>query len=831
MIPSVWQSLVTRATALRAAWRRRLGRRPDTEREQALVRLFIMAFIFAYVAYLDYSGGDLAVPKSNLYVIVGGFCVVSIVIFIGTLLSQGTSGLRHYSSLLLDLVGTTYLIYACENYGIVFYVLYLWITVGYGIRYGVRYLYTGTVLSVVGFLVTLSASDYWEGRMDIGYALLPPLFLIPLYTSALLNKLTAAKIRAERASRAKSDFLAMVSHEIRTPLHGILGTAQLLQNEGLDDKQRELLEIIRKSGQVLVGLIDNILDVSKIEAGKLTLQEENVDLYELFVSSYKLFAAQAQERHTTFKLQLALALPRYARADGMRLKQVLNNLIGNAVKFTQDGTVSVKAALERGPGRPALCVEVEDTGIGMDEETQQRVFEPFVQARGVVGQRSQGTGLGTTIAKDLVTLMGGEIGVRSKLGEGTTFWFKIPLRPAAGRRPAGTERAGGSVLLLRGSGNGRAQEFIAQLSAAGIQVHRDGTDPGELKEPGDYDAVLYVGEEESGAAAAQTDFWDSVWTIPKIHFPAGEETLYLRAGPTTQLGLTAAHPLPPAQVRKAFGFFHIVRGNREAGPAANEGAVQGPALRVLIVDDNEANRLLLHRAVESFGHRAETALNGEHALQCLEQSPFDVVLMDVQMPVMDGIEATQLYRFGAVAGEGDCPVYALTADVTGDIEERCKRAGMDGYLSKPVDLNRLRALLDEIAQRRACRGTGAPATHRGVDIVDPDVLTGLLEIGSPDFVRKLFQTFLEDFDDEIRRLEEAARRHAWQKFRHGVHAIKGSAANLGVTPLVQACQAVEGMSDPGLAQEARHWCRVLRGTRARLEKKICGDLLSGDWAA
>jgi len=806
--------------------RHRLHRhhRPDTEDEQARVRVVINSVIFAYLVYLDYADLPLPTPPARLYTVFGGFYLLSVVLWVRVVLAPDVSILRRYASMLLDLSVVTYLMLACGHYGVIFYVLYLWITVGYGIRYGIRYLFAAMGVSVIGFLSVLYGSPYWLERLDVGYAMVLPLVLVPVYTAILLSKLTEAKTRAERASRVKSQFLAMVSHEIRTPLNGVLGTAQLLLRGPLEPEQRDAVRTIYRSGSVLLGLIDNILDVSKIEAGRMVLRREAVDLYEVLVSSYKLFAAQAAERRITFRLELDPGLPRRIVGDGVRLKQVLNNLIGNAVKFTHEGRVTVRAQAAGTFPEPVLRVSVDDTGIGMDAATRARIFDPFVQGEDAGGRRFGGTGLGTTIARELVELMGGRMDVHSRPGQGSRFWFEIPLE--RGQGPAETGRLEGARFLFVGAGGGEGEGLAGLIRARGGRV----TVAAAVPDAGGAGAVdVLVMDRRAPAAGGGAGEW------PVIQLGAPEAQLFLERGPSgVRWGLSAPPETGGAALEALWAFREVVRDEAPEAEGAGAAPAAGPARRlsVLVVDDNETNRRLLIQAVRALGHDADPALNGEHALQLLEQGRYDLVFMDVQMPVMGGLEATQIYRLSDVGRSGRCRIIALTADVTGDIEQRCRQAGMDGYLSKPVDLTLLAAVLEETAPGEAGGGAARrPAPAGPEPILEGDALARLLELGDAAFVQELLQTFLDEAAGQLQALETAAAAGGWHAFRQTLHALKGSAAHVGAAGVQRICEQVEPLADGELHRRAADIQADLRRSLAGLEGELAHWLEGRDCAA
>jgi PAS domain S-box-containing protein len=425
---------------------------------------------------------------------------------------------------------------------------------------------------------------------------------------AVQAELMAAKEKAEEASRGKSDFLASMSHEIRTPLNGVLGMLQILLTEPLDPRHRQYLETAMDAARSLLGVIGEVLDFSKIEAGRIDLVARDFRVADLTDAVAGLFGAQMEAKGLRLSLAIAPDVPVWARGDGTRLKQILFNLVGNALKFTDSGGVGVRverAAREERPGEAVLDLVVEDTGVGIPVEAQARVFEPFRQAGDSFARRRQGTGLGLAIVKRLAAAMGGSVSLHSQAGEGTRFTVRVRLEQSAGR-PAAQEAPGPQP---------EAPRHVPLLPPPQSPPQRPASDPGE------------------------------------------------------------------------------------AGGRATDADLAG--LRVLVVEDDHLNRLTAVKLLERLGCVAEGAPGGPEALSLLERRTFDAVLMDIQMPGMDGMEATRRIRADARPEVSGVFVAAVTAHALKGDREVFLRAGMDGYVAKPVDIDELRAVLARVRRRPA----------------------------------------------------------------------------------------------------------------------------------
>lgn len=541
----------------------------DVELEQTFLRLVLVACCVLYgivLVKLELLGSSYTSP---LFLMGYAYVIFSMLTILQAYTDSRGRHWRHTVYMALDVVLVTVLLQAFGEYGLPFFVIYSWLTVGNGFRYGYREMLLCATMTLSGFLAVAITTPYWRDNLLITSLGLLQLTIIPFYVAVLLKRLQTEKQRAEIATKEKSRFIANISHEIRTPLNAIIGFSELIR-AGKSSKKH--IHGIQESADILMSLVNGVLDFSKIESGHIELDYAPADVREILNSVNSIFGPQADAKGVSLICDVDDNVPASVVCDAGRLRQILANLLGNAVKFTDRGEVRiVLECVQTAEGSGYLCFSVSDTGIGIQEELLPSIFERFRQADDSAQRRYGGTGLGTAIARHLVDLMGGKIGVDSTFGKGSRFWFQIPL-----------------ILPPAGTGTG--------------------------------------GDDQT-------------------RYDAGALRLYA-----------------------------------------------GRSLRVLIAEDSKINQQVLSGMLDLLSVDYHVASSGPAALQMVKTCRPDMIILDIQMPGMSGLDVIREYHRRSSPAER-VPVVVITGDATTDIRQECKQLGVWCFLTKPVDLGQLYEVL------------------------------------------------------------------------------------------------------------------------------------------
>lgn len=807
------------------ALRARLRARPDSEHEQALVRLALVSVIVAYLTITDWAGHE-STRDPVLYVLFGLYLAVAVGLFVEICRYPEVCPRRRIIGMVGDNVAIATCMYLTTDLGAPLFGVFLFVTFGNGFRYGRFYLFASQALSLAGFTSVLLLNPYWHDQYALGLGLLFSMVILPLYVSTLLTRIQRAREAAEAANVEKTRFLSTMSHEMRTPLNGIIGINELLFATPLSPEQRQLLTSSQGSAQLMLSLVSNILDISRIESGRLELEHVEFDLHKLLHTTLRTLQVEADRKKLALGLSVAAEVPYRLSGSPVHLRQILVNLVSNALKFTESGAVSVRvSAVSSDTATARLRFEVEDSGIGIAPDALPRIFERFYQADQSITRVYGGSGLGTAISKQLAELMGGEIGASSEQGKGSLFWFELPFARAA-REPepqaqlpglrvnllvADPAEVAGLTASLAGWGaavevSAGAPELIRAFAAAAqqkrafhlalIDARALRMDPIQLAATVRAEFALHppmlvlLNPALSGCApdallkAGYSSLLDAPFDKGRlfniVHSAVAKEEL----------------PLPESVIPISAG----ARGRRQAGR------------RVLVAEDNPTNRLVIQKVLEGAGHEVSMVENGEQVLDALESDRFDCVVVDWHMPVMGGLEALKLVRMMEPQGERT-PFVMFTANATREAMEECAAAGFDAFLTKPIEPKRL---LDTIAtlcpeQRAGARramlaaelaSAGAPPRDQGSELLDREKLQELEGIGRAGFVADLVAGFLADGEKLVAAMVASTQEADYRGFREHVHALKGSAGSLGAMALYEKCREVSQVAPRELPVKA-----------------------------
>jgi two-component system sensor histidine kinase RpfC len=787
--------------------KQRLKKTGDSEPEQAIIRLSIgvLLVIFYCIPWQSESGLNLdQFLYSTTNQIIFSATLIAFSIFAAIAINPKPSPVRRITGIFFDLTSLSTVMYWTGGEHLPLFVFYLWVTLGNGFRFGPMYLYIAFAVSIAGFGSVILWSEYWQTHQSFAVSLLIILIALPLYAAVLIKKLHAAIDLAKHANEAKSRFLANMSHELRTPLNGVIGIGELLKETNLTKEQRNLADMMNSSANTLLELIEGVLDIAKIEAGKINIEKAPLDLHSLVNSVISMLAPLGTQKKLFVSCSIDSDTPYNLQGDQQHLRQILVNLVNNAIKFTDHGSVNLRVYVVGGTkARPRIRFDITDTGIGIDAESIENIFEDFTRAKISSTRKFEGAGLGTAISKELVELMDGSIGVDSELDKGSTFWFEIPF---VALEQDGYEKLSNHILLIAADdtasvirplliswhldfswvqSTARAVSSLLQAAEQSNHYHTAIIDQTVLNEvTADQFAQMIRAESQlDNLALVLVNSSDKSGNIEAIN-PHFITTLATVETATLYNAIHAAQSV------------HFTDENVVSLADHYGKRVGDRSLNILVAEDNPVNQQVLRGILKRVGHEVTMVDTGEQVLDAVEDNiqAYDLIILDKNMPEKSGIEVVKILRF--LDASHTLPIIMLTADATPEARTESMDAGSDAFLTKPVDakalLGKIAALTNQASSLVSKLDTSTPVSlHHPLDenasVVDLHTLEELAKLGeNSTFIHNLVFDFLTDGKKHVQRIKKASW-NDYPEFREALHALKGSSTELGARELAEFC--------------------------------------------
>ena len=725
--------------------------------------------------------------------------------------------------------------------------LYIWIAIGYGVRYGVSYLYANLVVSLIAFSAVFQFVLFWRENAAFSFGLALSMLVVPIYVGWLIKQLHEAVDERERAYAAKSEFTARMSHELRTPLHAIISTADILRTRVKNLEEGELVNLIAVSSGTLLDLINRVLDLSKFESGRSSSIGDVTNLYKVIGDSYKISLPQATKKHLDFRLLISLDIPSFVISSEDELKEILVNILGNALKFTDEGLIELSVELVSETTSEAIVLfRITDTGIGIASDKLETIFEPYAQADTSPTRSHGGTGLGISFTRELVRHMGGNISVTSEVALGSVFSVRIPFAKCFEENQK-NHRGNVIVISEDDAFAATASDHIRRENLTDIRtrsfseaqqalrrVHHDDLSVGIIIDASCFATKLSrevpkLLRENPYAllpilGVGTPDFKAEATTSGCIAY-MGYEEFETKVGKWTLLINSMTNP------RLELNQDDLVK------PTATG------ALKILIADDDATNRRILTMILENEGHAVTAVADGETALYELCGQRFDVAILDMHMPRRDGIEVIKVFRFSSYDTENDTAMLLFTADSTQAAREHALKSGVDRFVTKPIRPNALLSTIySVVGAKRGVQIDGETSTESAPIIrapiirlteragsstesfIDDEIVADLLTFMDKSEQIQFFSEFREDAEQYVDSYASARDAEQVVTAQENMHALAGAAATIGALKLAEIAREIENVDPMRASSEKEAFVNklhhVLRNTVSEVERRF-----------
>ncbi len=814
----------------------------STELEQSLVRILIATGLIIYLVYKNQVTDESQLNLSNHFQwIATVFMLAAITISLCIIKWPENSIFRHVVAIFLDMGALTYILIEAEEHASPFYAIYLWLIIGYGFRFGKKYLFIALCLALIGFGFVIYSIPFWKNNIYLSLGLWLGMLMNSLYLNTLLGRLYKALDQAEIANRAKRHFISSISHELRTPLNAIIGMVDLMESSPLNKEQKEMLDCMSTTSQVMLSQIEDVLDFAKIEAGKMTIEKSKFDLYQLVFSIIDIFRYQINPNKVSLNPVIACDVPQFLIGDERHIRQIMVNLIGNAVKFTERGQITIRIKkIEQGKNLTLLRFFIIDTGIGIAYHAQPSIFDSFKQADESTARRYGGTGLGTAICQQLVKLMHGKIGFSSEPGLGSEFWFDLPFETPSDRSKENSQLIQAEKIHIFFMSNQEKnieniKHYFSKYQAEIIATSFSGLSAAAIvKKIKDYGEInlLMIDFPMSIAGYCDNDDKELVKNI-MYSLSIAEKTasitsaLIIPDGLSSKLadeliialGLTAVLSAPINEiVIENYVQLHLaanaINENKSIvqelhdnkNEASHDRLIQTQheiaKAHILIAEDNPVNRKVLQKILDRAGYHYSIAKDGDEALDLIDKTKFDAIVLDMNMPGMSGLEIARIYNI--ISGKDErAPMIMFSANVTPDAKESSLKAGVDEFLPKPIKIDTFLNVLNKLLSKKRSEKNSAlnlkfndeKIIQKSYVVLELTTLMGLEEVSTdPLFLDELIQEFITENKKTVLKFEEVMQAEHSEEIKDVLHYLKGAAVSVGAMELLQYCKKIEKMN-------------------------------------